>query len=174
MGREEREEMCLFKDKWPKEKLTEEYIEATKDIKDLDKINSFIRPFKRKEDKGDHWQSPSETYKRKTYDCEDMAIMIMDILTRVMGRRMVWFIIFAGYYMKEGKKTYSAHAVILFESETRLTNYEYSNKKLIYLKQGISIIEQGYLHYPEGLKYIEIRNSEGKITEKKRKWIGYL
>jgi len=167
--------MCLFKDKWPKEDLTKEYIKATKGIKSITKLNYFIVPFKRKEDKKDYWQSPSETYQKKTYDCEDMAIMVLDILTRVIGIRKAWFIIYGGYYKtKEGERKYSAHAVVIFEHNNKLLNCEYSNKKLTFLKQGMNMIKNGYRHYPEGLKYYERRNPEGEIIEKKRKWIGYL
>lgn len=163
--------MCLFKDKWPKEELTEEYKEATKHITSITVLKIFLRQFELEPDKWDHWQSPVETYKRKKGDCEDMAIIILDILTRVMKIKEAWFIIYGGYYMnKEGKKRYSAHAVILFY---HMGGYkEYSNKT--YTSAKTDFIAQGYIHYPEGLKSYERRDQTGKIIEKKRKWIGFL
>ena len=177
--------MCFFKDKWPKGEMTEEYAWAVQGIKTLHQIVEFIKPFKRKEDVKDYWQSPSETYKRKTYDCEDMAIMVMDILTRILKVEEVWFIIYAGYYMKKGKRTYGAHAVILFRNETNQYTagliyedgyYEFTNKTLRpAFKEGQNdLIKYGYKHYPEGLKAYERRDHKGKIIQRKRAWIGYL
>ena len=172
--------MCLFKDKWPKGELTQEYTWAVQGIETLHQIVEFIKPFKSKKDVGDYWQSPSETYERKTYDCEDMAIMVMDILKRVLKTEEVWFIIYAGYYMKEGERTYSAHAVCIFYHKNPMIYqqgyYEFTNKTLraAFEKDQGNLIEYGYRHYPEGLKYYECRDYTGKIIEKKRKYIGYL
>ena len=172
--------MCFFKDKWPKGKLTEEYIQATQGIKTLYQIKGFIKPIKRKEDVKDHWQSPAETYKVKTYDCEDIAIMVLDILTRVLKVEEAHFIIYAGYYIKEGKRTYGAHAIILFyyngDSTYHKGYYEFTNKILRSAteKEKINLIEYGYRHYPEGLKSYERRDHKGKIMQRKRAWIGYL
>ena len=171
MGREEKKEMCLFRDKWPKGELTEEYIKATKEIRTITELKIYLRQFELKKDKWDHWQSPAETYERKMGDCEDMAIMVLDILTRAMKIKEAWFIIYAGYYInKEGKKKYSAHAVILFYHMGG--HKEYSNKT--YSTAKTDFIKQGYMHYPEGLKSYERRDRTGKIIERKRKWIGFL
>lgn len=172
--------MCLFKDKWPKGKLTEEYIQATQGIKTLHQVVEFMRQFELKKDKRDYWQSPAETHERKMGDCEDMAIIVMDILKRVLKIEEVWFIIYAGYYMKEGKRKYSAHAVTIFYNETNHIYediyYEFTNKILrpAFGKDQGNFIEYGYRHYPEGLKSYERRDHTGKIIERKRKWIGYL
>ena len=172
--------MCLFKDKWPKGEMTAEYAWAVQGIETLHQIVEFIKPFKRKEDKKDYWQSPSETYKRKTYDCEDMAIMVLDILTRVLKVEEAYFIIYEGYRMKEGKRVRKAHAVCIFYHEKQMVYkqgyYEFTNKILrsAFEKVKINFIEYGYRHYPEGLKYYERRDRAGKIIERKRKWIGYL
>lgn len=180
MGREEREEMCLFKDKWPKGKLTEEYIQATQGIETLHQIVEYMRQFELRKDKGDHWQSPAETYERKMGDCEDMAIMTLDILTRVLKVEEAYFIIYAGYYMKGGKRTYSAHAVCIFYHKNPMIYqqgyYEFTNKTLrsAFNKDQGNLIEYGYRHYPEGLKSYECRDHTGKIIKRKWKLIGYL
>jgi len=37
-----------------------------------------------------------------------------------------------------------------------------------------NIMLYGYRHYPEGLKSYERRNTQGKIVDEKRAWIGYI
>lgn len=179
--------MCIFKDKWPKPPTPDEYLtewkiynKAIQEITTLQQLKDFIKPFTYKSDIKDHWQKPHETYFKGTFDCEDMAIMVMDILKRILGVTDVNFIIYGGYFMKEGKRTYSAHAVCIFyykhPARTQESYYEFTNKILrhaFYKDQG-NFIEYGYRHYPEGLKSYERRDYTGKIIEKKRKWIGYL
>jgi len=175
--------MCFFKDKWPKKAKTEEeqkqeqeYIKAIAGIKNIADLKEFIKPFKYVSDNWDHWQSPHETYHKKTYDCEDMTIMIQDILHRCLGIENPWFVIYSGYYIKEGKRTYGCHAVCIFENPIYLAYYEFTNKtyREAYNPVTNNIMLYGYRHYPEGLKSYERRNTQGKIVDKKRAWIGYI
>lgn len=175
--------MCFYKDKWPKPATAEEYLnewkvynKAIQKITTLQQLVDFIKPFTYKSDIKDHWQKPHETYFEGTFDCEDMAIMVMDILKRVLGISDLNFIIYAGYYMKKGIKTYSAHAVCIFFHRTLLEYFEFTNKTLrpAFEKDQGNFIEYGYRHYPEGLKSFERRDHTGKIIERKRAWIGYL
>lgn len=183
--------MCFFKDKWPKkaateeeQKQTKEYILAIQHIDTIHKIVMFIKPFLRKEDIKDFWQAPYKTYHLKTYDCEDMAIMAIDILSKYfVSKKLVSdisFIIYEGYFIKEGIRKKSAHAVAMFylkgDTVYEAGYYEFTNKTLrhAFKKSQKDYIKYGYIHYPEGLKSFERRDSTGKIIERKRAWMGYL
>jgi len=175
--------MCFFKDKWPKKAITEEeqkqeqeYIKATAGIKNIGNLIEFIKPFKYVSDIKDNWQPPYKTYHLKTYDCEDMAIMIQEILHRCLGIENPWFVIYSGYYIKEGKRTYGCHAVCIFENSMQMSYYEFTNKtyREAYNPMENNIMLYGYRHYPEGLKSYERRNTQGKIVDEKRAWIGYI
>ena len=176
--------MCFFKDKWPKlipynEEEAEKvkaYLAETKGINNIGDLIEFIKPFTRKEDAKDNWQPAYKTYHLKIYDCEDMAIMIQEILHRCLGIENPWFVIYGGYFIKEGKRTYSEHAVCIFENKMYERYYEFTNKtyREAYNPLENNIMLYGYRHYPEGLKYYERRNIEGKIIDKKRAWIGYI
>lgn len=124
----------------------------------------------------DSWQPPYKTYHLKNFDCEDMAIMIQEILHRCLGIENPWFVIYGGYFLKAGKRTYSEHAVCIFENSMQMNYYEFTNKtyREAYNPINNNIMLYGYKHYPEGLKYYERRNTQGKIVDKKRAWIGYI
>ena len=185
--------MCIHKDKWPSKDehvIVPKYEEAIKNINTIEKLNDFLfLRFKREEDTKDYWQYPWQTFDRGTYDCEDMAIMILDIMTRIL-KLEAYFIIYRGDYWKIErtqlcdftvnktlKRRRSSHAVVIFNSNEYVNKgvwMEYSNKTLTPLDLGRNFIDWGKTHYPIGIKYYEKRDNTGKIIEKKRKWIGYL
>lgn len=182
--------MCLYKDKWPKPATTleemkknTEYLNAIRNIETLNQVVQFISQTERKEDEKDYWQAPYETYSKKTYDCEDLAIMTADILERnFLGEKVaeVYFIIYEGYYKKEEKVKRTAHAVTLFyytgDYIHKKGYYEFTNQTLRFAfdPEESNFIKYGYKHYPLGLKSFEQRTAKGKIIERKRAWIGYL
>ena len=173
--------MCFYKDKWPKEVRNEEdydlyidYFGATQHIVTLDKLKAFLIPFKYKSDVKDYWQAPHITYNLKTFDCEDMAIMVMDILKKRIGIDKVFFFLYGGYFMKEGIRIHSGHAICLFWYNEEW--WEYTNKALRFaFKEGEwTFLNYGLRHYPEGLTWYERRDSSGKVIERRRAWIGLL
>jgi hypothetical protein len=159
--------MCFQKDKWTKFTPTNKYLSAIKDLTSVARLYSFIQQFKRKEDKKDYWQTPGETLILLTYDCDDSMRFTVDVLKRVMGIEAKG-VIQSGYNYERWGKVKHHHAITVFPYRGKLAVF--SNKKL-YI--GINSFEEaGYLTFPDGLKYQEIRDSEGKILSRKHKWIG--
>ena len=176
--------MCLIKDKWPRryaDHISPGYEKAVKGINTIKKIIVFNKNFTRKEDKKDYWQYPWQTWERKTYDCDDMAILHMDILDRNVKTEEMYFIIVGGDYMKEGKRIQGAHAITVAKANIEVGHpawHEFSNK-LIYTHDQEEATEHDFIEwgkrwYPLGIKYFEKRDRTGKVLRRRWKWIGYL
>lgn len=158
--------MCI-RNKWTKFIPSNEYLTLVKDITSVTKLHEFIQRFKRKEDKADYWQTPEETLRLLTYDCDDSMRFTIDVLKRVMGIEAEG-VIQSGYNYKRWGKVKYCHAITIFPYQGKFAVF--SNRKL-YI--GINNYEEaGYLTFPNGLKYQEIRDWQGKILEKKYKWFG--
>lgn len=161
--------MCIFKDKWKQFTPTAEYLAVVKDLTTINKLYQFIQQFKRKEDIKDYWQTPEETLILLTYDCDDSMRFTVDVLKRVMGIEAKG-IIQSGYDYERWGKVKHCHAITVFPYQGSLAVF--SNKRLY---TGINSYEEaGYITFPDGLKYQEVRDWQGKILEKKRKWFGVL
>ena len=160
--------MCFKKDKWTEFTPTTEYLSAVKNLTTVDKLYQFMQQFKRKEDVKDYWQTPEETLDRMTYDCDDTMRFTVDVLKRVMGIDAKG-VIHYGYNKIWGKKKLG-HAITVFPYRGKLAMF--SNREF---KTGYnSYIEACKYTFPDGLKYMEIRDWQGKIIKKKHKWIGTL
>ena len=150
--------MCFSKSKWQKFTPSNKYLEAIKDITSINKLYIFIQSFKRKEDKKDYWQTPEQTLKLKTFDCEDMSIFCQDVLIRQGIEAVV--IIYNGTEKGE------CHAVCVFPGN----KFSFISNKILY-KNYDNYIDIGHRYYSK-LKQMLIYNHEGKIIGKKTKLFG--
>ena len=158
--------MC-FKRKWRQFVPTQKYLDAVKDITTISKLDVFLdRIIYSAEDK-DYWQLPEETLNRGKGDCDDFARLALDILVRVQKYKDVRFVGHTGYYTKDGKDKYGGHAVCVFPYNGKYSVF--SNNKYYYNKDNL--IDIGHMFFPKGLKYMEVRNEEGKVLSRKfRLW----
>ena len=161
--------MCFPKDKWQKFTPTNEYLSAVAKLDTIEKLHYFmIRNLRYIPDTKDYWQTPEETIIRCAGDCEDMAIFAQDVLVRVQKVDNVRWIAYDGYYMKDGKKKRSGHAVCVFPVDEEYSFF--SNNSLL---EGFeSYVQIGHESYPLGLKKMEIRNWQGKMIDMRVRWIG--
>lgn len=159
--------MCFIKNKWTKFTPTQEYLSAVKPLTSVAKLHEFIQQFKRKEDVTDYWQTPEETLNRMTYDCDDTMRFTVDVLVRIMGINAKG-VIHYGYNKKYWGNKKLGHAITVFPYQGKLAMFSNRGFKTGYN----SYIEACKYTFPDGLKYMEIRDWQGKILEKKHKWIG--
>jgi len=166
--------------KWRKWKPTAEYLSYIKYVDTIPKLHSFMQQFTYKWDTitilywkllWDNWQMPDESLKKYGMkgDCEDAAILAIDILGRIQKREDARLIVTFGYREKEGKFTYDGHVVTAFEDGEGKYNI-FSNNTIEYGFTDILAI--GHKYYPLGLKYQEIRDWQGKVLSRKFKIFG--
>jgi len=158
--------MC-FKNKWQSFTPTQEYLDVVKPLTSVVKLHNFIQQFQYTGEKGDIWQTPEEFLKNEHLDCDDFMRFTVDVLKRVMGieaRGMIH----SGYDKKRwGKKKY-CHAITVFPYRGKLAMFSNSS-----FKTGFAdYIDAGHYTFPDGLKYMEIRDWQGKILKKRSKLIG--
>jgi len=154
--------MC-FKQKWQSFTPTNEYLDKVKDIITIAKLDIFLNKIKPFADTKDYWQTPEETLNRGKGDCEDYSILAQDILVRMNIEAM--FIIYTGFNRNNKK---GCHAVCVFPY-----NGKYAMFSNNHLTEGYNdYISAGKEFYPNGLKYMEIRNNDGKVIKRKFKLIG--
>lgn len=163
--------------KWKNWKPTDEYLSAVKNFNTITKLQTLMVKFKYKWDKTkilfweilwDSWQMPDESLVKMEGDCDDAAILALDILGRVQNKTDSKFLMFFGYYNKEGKRKMNGHCV---------TAFTYNNKFSIFsnnqLEHGFTSFEEiGKRYYPLGLKYLESRTWQGKVLSRKFKIFG--
>ena len=161
--------MCFVKDKWQKFIPTESYLEEVNKLDTIDKLHNYMKTkIRYVSDKKDYWQTPMETLIRGAGDCEDMARFALDVLVRVQKLDDVRFICYDGYYMKNGKKKRSGHAVCVFPVGEEHSFF--SNNSLL---EGFeSYLQIGHESYPLGLKKMEIRNWQGKMIDMRVRYFG--
>jgi len=161
--------MCIKR--WKEFKPTDEYLSIVNELNTVEKLRNYMEGFKYVGDTKkilfwnvlwDHWQTPIETLKLQTGDCEDMAIFAVDVLVRVLKISDARFISYVGTRIAQG------HAITVFPYKDKL--YTFSNDNLI--AYGNDYIEIGHLFFEKGLKYMEIRNFTGEVLERKFKLIG--
>ena len=111
-------------------------------IHNIETLKEYVKwlqdNIKYKKEKGDYWQTPIETLKRKLGDCEDFAFLNKEVL-RVMGYKTNVFIV-------RGNK--KAHAICVFE-----------DKKVYNILDNNELIEINVLSLRDVVKYI-FKNSD--------------
>jgi len=102
-----------------------------------------------------------------SHNCEDFARFAVDVLVRIIKLSEARFVIYNGYNKArwQGKK---GHAVCVFPYRGKLAMFSNSS-----FKSGFDSYEDaGHYTFPDGLKYMEIRDWQGKILSKRNQWIG--
>ena len=159
--------MCFKKDKWTKFTPTNEYLSAVKDLTSVAKLYQFIQQFKRKEDVTDYWQTPEETLKRMTYDCDDTMRFTVDVLVRIIGIKKARGIISSGYDNTRWGNKKQCHAITVFPYRGKFALF--SNREL---KIGYDSYEDACRYTFPQLKSMEIRDWQGKVLNRKYKIFG--
>ncbi len=162
--------MCFKqKDKWQKFEPTQEYLDVVKLLTSIVKLwiyskDNFVYIAEQK----DKWKTPIEFMNDGGGDCEDWARWYVDILVRIIKQDKARFIIYSGYNHEKNGNELKGHAITAFPYYGKLAIF--SNNKFY---SGFSdYVEIGHKYYPDGLRSMEVRNSEGKILEKKRPLFG--
>ena len=158
--------MC-FKDKWTKFEPSKEYLDRIKDLTSVSRLHEFIQQFKRKEDVKDYWQTPEETIKRLTYDCDDSMRFTVDVLARVVKIEAKG-IISSGYDKARWGNKKHCHAITVFPYGGKFALFSNMEFKTCYN----SYEDACKYTFPDGLKSMTTRDWQGKILEKKYKLIG--
>lgn len=103
-----------------------------------------------------------------SHNCEDWARWYVDILVRIQKKEDARFIIHSGYNKARWGDELHHHAICVFKYQGKYA--------VLDVKQFASGYEShlatGYRMFPDGITRMEIRDWQGKILEKKRKWIG--
>ena len=164
--------------KWKKWEPSADYLIVVDELNTVTKLKTFMSKFVYKWDKikilfweilWDNWQMPDESLLKMEGDCEDAAILSLDILGRIQKREDARFVATFGYYMTNSKSKLTGHVVTAFEDGKGKYNI-FTNNKMEYGFQDF--IGIGKRFYPLGLKYQEIRNWQGKVLSRKFKLFG--
>jgi len=159
--------MCIFKNKWTKFTPTDKYLQVVKDLTSVAKLHNFIMQFQYTGEKGDVWQTPEEFLKNKHLDCDDFMRFTVDVLKRVMGIDAKG-VISNGYDKARWGNKKLCHAITVFPYRGKLALF--SNMEF---KTGYNSYEDACKYtFPDGLKYMEIRDWQGKVLSRKFKIFG--
>ena len=171
--------MCLkIFNKWKTFEITEQYLSIIELLNTINKLHNYSQKFKYIAEKKDKWKTPIEFMNDGGGDCEDWARWYVDILVRIIKIDGARFIISSGYdFARWGNKIWNVkcHAITVFPYGGKLALF--SNREF---KTGNREFKTGYDSYikackytfPDGLKYMEIRDWQGKIVSKKSKLMG--
>lgn len=160
--------MCIVINRWKDFEPTEQYLLIIKGLTSISKLHQYSQKFKYIAEKRDKWKTPVEFMNDGGGDCEDWARWYVDILVRITKIEDARFVIHSGYDKKRwGNKKY-CHAICALSYQGKLALFSNNRFRTGYK----DYIETGYYTFPDGLKYMEVRDWQGKILEKKRKWIG--
>ncbi len=154
--------MCIFKNKWKDFEPTTKYLSVVGGLTSVTKLHNYLKQFKWQGEKGDHWKTPWEFIENKdnNNDCEDFARLAVDVLVRIIGIKEARFI---AYYA--GLK---GHAICAFPYRGKYSVF--SNNELLH---GFTdYIGIGHKFFPKGFRSMVVRDWQGKIIKKTRKWIG--
>ena len=92
----------------------------------------------------------------------------VDVLVRIIGIEEARGLIHYGYDKARWGNKKKGHAITVFPYRSKLAVF--SNRELY---TGINNYEEaGHIAFPDGLKYQEIRDWQGKILEKRYQWFG--
>ena len=120
--------------------------------------------------KEDYWDLPDEVYENKKADCDGLARLTADGLSRFAKVPEVWWCEFYGYYryyyLKDDKWTYDielgGHAITVYERNGKLTAF--SNTSWWVDKGFNDYVDIGELTFPEGIILIRCRHWDtGKL-----------
>lgn len=161
--------MCFVRNKWKDFEPTKQYLSVVSGLTSVTKLHNYLKQFKPKAEKGwrDYWKTPIEFIENKDEpnDCEDFARFAVDVLVRIIGIDGARFVIHSGYD-KSRWKGVKYHAICIFPYKGKLAVFDFNK-----LYTGLSSYEgAGHITFPDGLKYQEVRDWQGKILSKKRKW----
>ena len=164
--------MCIFKNKWKSFEPTTEYLSVVNGLTSVSKLYDYSKSkFIYIAEKKDYWETPIEFMSNGGGDCDGWARWYVDILVRIIKIDDARFVIHSGYdKARWGNKIWNVkcHAICVFEWQGKFGVF--SNNEL-YI--GIDSHEDaGKITFPDGLKYMEIRNSEGKAISRKFKLWG--
>ena len=164
--------------KWKNWKPTDKYLLAVMNIDTIDKLGKLMSKFVYKWDTikflfwkilWDSWQMPDVSLEKMEGDCEDAAILALDILGRIQKREDARLILSFGYRMKDDRRKYDGHAVTAFNNGNG--KYDIFSNNLME-HNFTSFVEIGHKFYPLGLKYQEIRGWRGNVLSRKFKLFG--
>lgn len=162
--------MCIFKDKWPKDfEPTKQYLSVVSRLTSVLKLYNYSKDnFVYIAEKIDHWCDPIEFMENGGGDCENWTRWYVDILVRIQKKEDARFIIHSGYNKKRWGDELHHHAICVFKYQGKYA--------VLDVKQFASGYEShlvtGYRMFPDGITRMVVRDWQGKILEKKRKWIG--
>lgn len=163
--------MCIriLKNKWKEFEPTEQYLAVISGLTSISKLHKHSRDtYKYIAEKGDHWKTPVEFIADGGGDCEDWARWYVDILVRIIKVGKARFIIHSGYNKKRWGDKKMCHAITVLPYSSKLALF--SNQ--VFKTRYKDYIETGYYTFPDGLKYMEIRDWQGEVLEKKSQWFG--
>jgi len=159
--------MCIFKNKWIKFTPTDKYLQVVKDLTSVAKLHNFIMQFQYTGEKGDVWQTPEEFLKNKHLDCDDFMRFTVDVLVRII-KIDAKGVISSGYDKTRWGNKKLCHAITVFPYRGKLALF--SNMEF---KTGYNSYEDACKYtFPDGLKYMEIRDWQGKVLSRKFKIFG--
>ena len=163
--------MCIFFNKWKDFEPTTKYLSIVSGLTTITKLHNYLKQFKWQGEKAwkDYWKTPIEFIENKDNDndCEDFARFAVDVLVRIMGITGARFIAHSGYD-KDRWKGIKYHVICVFPYQDKLAVF--SNNGLF--AGLISNEGAGHITFPDGLKYQEVRDWQGKILSKKFKIFG--
>lgn len=161
--------MCFVINKWQKFEPTPEYLSIINNLTSVTKLHNYLKiNSKYIAEKGDYWKTPIEFVNDGGGDCEDFARFNADVLARTVNVEEARFVIHSGYNKKRWGNKKLCHAICVFPYRGELAVFNNTQLRIGFK----NYIETGYLTFPDGLKYMEIRDWQGKILQKKFKWFG--
>lgn len=160
--------MCIFRNKWKDFEPTGGYLQIVNKLTSITKLHKYSQKFKYIAEKHDYWKTPLEFMNDGGGDCEDWARWYVDILVRIQEREDARFVIHGGYNKKRWGNKVVYHAITVLSYQGKLALFSNNEFKMGYK----NFLDTGYFTFPDGIKYIEVRNWQGKILEKKHKWFG--
>ena len=164
--------------KWRNWKPTDEYLWEVQNVDTIAKLQTLMSKFVYKWDRikilfweilWDNWQMADESLSKMYGDCEDAAILALDILGRIQNKEDARLIVAFGYRMKDNKRKYDGHAVTAFDNGNGKYDIFTNNK----MEHNFNdLLEIGHKFYPLGLKYMEVRDWQGNVISRKFRIFG--
>lgn len=160
--------MCVFwgEIRWRNWEPSEEYLNKVKGITSIAKLVNLMKDFEYKWDIltifgrevfWDMWQMPDISLKTMEGDCEDAAILAVDILGRVIKKTDSMMLISAGQYREDGIIKTNAHAVTVIPN----SGFDVISNNQFFT--GYKTIEDiGKKWYPVKLIYQKLYNWQGR------------
>ena len=163
--------MCIVTNRWRKFEPTKQYLSIVSRLTSVTKLHNYLKQFEPKAEKGwnDYWKTPIEFIEDKDEpnDCEDFSRFTVDILVRIIKILDARFVISSGYDKSRWKGA-KCHAICVFPYQGKFAVFDFNS-----LYTGLSGYEgAARITFPDGLKYQEVRDWQGKILSKRRQLIG--